>query len=151
VLQFLAIAILHFTVSAFEADTSQMANGCDPGASLEHVKSLRLYRMVCYQEPPVREFVRERPTRSGPDTLQVDDSRCISYFVTVVDSAGNESCERGATVGVAAVGVGTIIGTPQRELYDLAGRKVQGIPKSGVYFQVIRSGGKVVKRIVVIR
>jgi len=153
-LAFIAVAILHFMVSPFEADTSQFAlDHCGDGPNLERVSSLRLYRMACYQEPPVREFVREKPTQPGPDTLQVDDSQCISYFVTVVDSTGNESCERGITVG-GAVGVPLVLGAEDRYvLYDLSGRKVTGKLKPGIYVRRTVRGGKVVRteKIVVFR
>jgi hypothetical protein len=147
----LAVAILHFTVSAFEADTS--IGSCEAGPNLERVKSLRLYRMVCYQEPPVREFLRERPTQPGADTLQVDDSRCVSYFITVVDSAGNESCERGATVGVAPVGIPAPEPNDRYVLYDLSGRRVSGKLKPGIYVRRTFRGGKLVRtqKIVVFR
>lgn len=124
------VAVLRFTVSGYEADTS---NACEPGPRLESALRVRLYRMACYQAQPQRILIRERPTLAGLDTLQVDNATCASYFVTLVDSAGNESCERGITVGIPSVGVPPSMPT-QAVLYDIAGRRVQVPTRGGVYF-----------------
>jgi hypothetical protein len=136
VLALALVAVLRFTVPTQEADTSQAAriagSTCEAGPHRERISRVRLRRVVCYRSW-VWELIREKPVIGGAtETLAVDDSRCATYFVTVLDSAGNESCERGITVGTppVAVGDGPL---PGEALYDVVGRRAEPPLRSGWY------------------
>lgn len=76
-----------------------------------------------------------------------------TVWVTTLDGFGNESCPS----NLVAVN-GGVVGTPawvipeKRELFDLAGRRVAGAVRSGIYFErVTNARGVTTKRVVVLR
>lgn len=130
---FLLVAVLHFTVPTMQADTSRFANGCDAGALHSRVAAVRLYRVRCYQAWQ-RDFIRQKPEQGGAaDTMRVDDSACMTYFLTVIDSSGKESCQAGITVGIPPTGVGPTPSRATEVLYDVQGRRAFPPLRSGWY------------------
>jgi hypothetical protein len=128
--------LLTYTVPSNEADTSASApDPCAAGPNPEQVARTRLEVAYCGSNP-TNLFVREHVVTGGQaDSFLVDDSQCATYFVTVFDQAGNESCVAGITVGVPAVSVPFPgIGLERLPIYDLAGRRVRLPLRSGIYF-----------------
>ena len=150
-----ATVVLHWTNPSFQADTSHAPDGsainpCGAGADSAHLDRVNIYRAyVGGSGLPI--LIRTHYAVAGQaDTIMVPDSPPASYFVAAENAAG-EACRSGYTVGVPSVSVPLGPGPPRRELYDLAGRRVQGEPRSGVYFEWVLIQGKPVRRVVVIR
>lgn len=139
------LAVLWFTTPSYGADPS----GC-PGEDttvVQNVVLARLYRADCGIGSWY--LVREKTTATAhEESIAVDTTGCMTYGVTTVNAAGLES----------SISCMPVISFPRQvsveplpieksELFDLAGRRVSGPLRKGVYFQ--RVNGK--KRVVVVR
>ena len=144
-----ATFVIHWTNPSFQADTSD-AHACDAGPDSVHLTRINLYRAwVGGDGYPIYLRSHLSPVAGAPDTAQVPDTPPATYFIRAENIKG-EGCEKGITVGMLPVAVGPSV-VPRRELYDLAGRKVTGTLRPGIYFERVLVKGKPVRRIVVIR
>jgi len=141
----------YYTNPSWDGTSSPLFNSCAAGAVPElNPLTIKLYGAKAYQGTGwARIFLRSHTVLPGiRDTFNLYDDEPWSYWVVPSNAAG-EGCEAGITVGVANVGVPLTGGAPKRVLFDLAGRRVEGVPRSGVYFEM--APGTKTKRIVVIR
>jgi hypothetical protein len=151
----LLLRTVSYTTPAFLADTAATGNGClgGPLPALER-QSMRLYGAPAYHAGwvPVLLRVHADLMPGTRDTFNLYDAEPWSYWVAAANSVG-EGCTgapgSGITVGVPSVSVPPSGLPARRELFDLAGRRVEGTPRSGVYFEL--TPGTKTKRIVVIR
>lgn len=116
----------------------------------ERVAALRLYRALCNVYPSPEVFQRSVPCVAGQLVTFDAGTVCATWWVTAVDSAGNESrlrCAPSYTVGVPSVGVGLEEAQRySRTVYDIAGRKfLAAEAPPGIYFE--KRGGNCVPRI----
>jgi hypothetical protein len=128
--------ILDFTITPYECDSLGSCEGLQ--LRLERIAKVRLYGAPRWSDGMPR-FVRERPASVGPDTLRVEDAGGWTYWVGVVDSAGNvlpTNCLPVITVGVPTVGVDP--GSQRRDgWFDLRGARLESRPtRPGVYWYV---------------
>lgn len=127
---------LSCTCPSFEEDTSATATCATHGAP-ERTAGLDLYRALCGGSG-MPLYQRTIPCAAGQHVSFDAGPLCATWWALPVDSAGNRGemgCARGATVGIPAVSVEqTQELARQGLLYDIAGRRVQRVERSGVYF-----------------
>ena len=128
---------LYFDIQPYEADSTF----CAPDLTrIERIAKVRLFGAPRYSSG-MPYFIRERSAHAGPDTLNVVDAGGWSYWVCIVDSAGNQAplnCCPAITVGVPSVGVDPGGLLPGEGWYDLAGRRLPHKPEvPGLYWRKV--------------
>lgn len=138
----LILATVEFSAPYYERDSLNCR--LEDLSRLERIAAARLYSGP---DSGSATLLRQHPILPGwADSFVVEPG---TYWVAMVDSAGNESCWGDSVVVPPVVGVfpprQTAAARP--EYYDLAGRRVPNPRRPGVYW--VKKNGK--KKLVILR
>ena len=147
-----AMAPLILTLPTLNAGTPPQCTG---STSTQDIQEVRVYRSIG-GGPFTLHATKNVDGREGqPDTVWVDPGTGASFYATVADTTGNESCPStalyiGPITGADSEAVDRVV---QVLYYDVHGRLVGDRRARGVYWETRRylSGRVVTKKLVLLR